>query len=46
MAGQLPGYAITPAVAVGMAAAVAAVLRLPLSAIVIACGAHGGIGRR
>ncbi len=36
MAGQLPGFAITPAVAVGMAAAVAAVLRLPLSAIVIA----------
>src|SRR5208282_806218 len=34
MAGQLPGFAITPAVAVGMAAAVAAVLRLPLSAIV------------
>lgn len=36
MAGQLPGFAITPAVAVGMAAAVAAVLRLPLSAIVVA----------
>jgi H+/Cl- antiporter ClcA len=36
MAGQLPGYSITPAVAVGMAAAVAAVLRLPLTAIVIA----------
>ena len=36
MAGQLPGFSITPAVAVGMAAAVAAVLRLPLSAIVIA----------
>jgi H+/Cl- antiporter ClcA len=36
MAGQLPGFAITPAVAVGMAAAVATVLRLPLSAIVIA----------
>jgi H+/Cl- antiporter ClcA len=36
MAGQLPGYSISPAVAVGMAAAVAAVLRLPLSAIVIA----------
>jgi chloride channel protein, CIC family len=36
MAGQLPGFSITPAVAVGMAAAVAAVLRLPLSAILIA----------
>jgi H+/Cl- antiporter ClcA len=36
MAGQLPGFSITPAVAVGMAAAIAAVLRLPLSAIVIA----------
>jgi H+/Cl- antiporter ClcA len=36
MAGQLPGFAITPAIAVGMAAAIASVLRLPLSAIVIA----------
>ena len=36
MAGQLPGFAITPAVAVGMAAATACMLRLPLSAIVIA----------
>ena len=36
MAGQLPGYSITPGIAVGMAAATAAVLRLPLSAIVIA----------
>jgi H+/Cl- antiporter ClcA len=36
MAGQLPGFSATPALAVGMAAAVAAVLRLPLSAIVIA----------
>lgn len=36
MAGQLPGFSITPALAVGMAAAIAAVLRLPLSAIVIA----------
>ncbi len=36
MAGQLPGFDLTPAIAVGMAAAVAAVLRLPLSAIVIA----------
>jgi H+/Cl- antiporter ClcA len=44
MAGQLPGYAITPAVAVGMAAAVVAVLRLPLSAIVIATVLTGGTG--
>src|SRR5271166_5838987 len=44
MAGQLPGFAITPAVAVGMAAAVAAVLRLPLSAIVIAALLTSGSG--
>jgi H+/Cl- antiporter ClcA len=44
MAGQLPGYAITPAVAVGMAAAVVAVLRLPLSAIVIATVLTSGTG--
>jgi len=36
MASHLPGYAITPAVAVGIGAAVAAVLRLPLSAVVLA----------
>jgi len=36
MAGQLPGYSITPAVAVGIGAAVASVLRLPLSAVVLA----------
>jgi H+/Cl- antiporter ClcA len=36
MASHLPGFALTPAVAVGMAAGIAAVLRLPLSAIVIA----------
>jgi chloride channel protein, CIC family len=35
MAGMLPGYSITPAVAVGIGAAVASVLRLPLSAIVL-----------
>ncbi|MGO9490031.1 MAG: chloride channel protein [Solirubrobacteraceae bacterium] len=35
MAGQLPGYATTPAIAVGIGAAVATVLRLPLSAIVL-----------
>jgi H+/Cl- antiporter ClcA len=44
MAGQLPGYSITPAVAVGLAAAVAAVLRLPLSAIVIAAVLTSGSG--
>src|SRR4051812_36607936 len=32
MAGQLPGFDFTPAVAVGLAAATASVLRLPLSA--------------
>jgi H+/Cl- antiporter ClcA len=36
MMAQLPGFSITPGVAVGMGAATVAVLRLPLSAIVIA----------
>jgi H+/Cl- antiporter ClcA len=36
MAAQLPGFEATPAVAVGMGAAVVAVLRLPLSAVVLA----------
>jgi H+/Cl- antiporter ClcA len=36
MASHLPGYALTPAVAVGIGAGVAAVLRLPLSAVVLA----------
>jgi H+/Cl- antiporter ClcA len=36
MAAQLPGFSITPAVAVGMGAAVVSVLRLPLSAVVLA----------
>ena len=36
MAAQLPGYATTPAVAVGIGAAVVAVLRIPLSAVVLA----------
>ena len=36
MAGQLPGFSITPGVAVGVGAATVAVLRLPLSAIVLA----------
>jgi H+/Cl- antiporter ClcA len=36
MAARLPGFALTPAVAVGMGAAVVAVLQLPLSAVVLA----------
>jgi chloride channel protein, CIC family len=36
LAGGLPGLSTTPAVAVGMGAAVCAVLRLPLSAVVLA----------
>jgi H+/Cl- antiporter ClcA len=36
MAGQLPGYEVTPAVAVGIGAAVVSVLRIPLSAVVLA----------
>ncbi|MGH2925701.1 MAG: chloride channel protein [Solirubrobacterales bacterium] len=36
MAAQLPGFDVTPAVAVGIGAGVVAVLRLPLSAIVLA----------
>jgi H+/Cl- antiporter ClcA len=36
MAAQLPGFEITPAVAVGIGAGVVAVLRLPLSAVVLA----------
>lgn len=45
-ASHLPGFALTPAVAVGMGAAVAAMLRLPLSAIVLAVllTAHAGAG--
>jgi hypothetical protein len=46
MAAQLPGYSITPAVAVGIGAAVASVLRLPLSAVVLAAllTANSGAG--
>ena len=46
MAAQLPGYELTPAVAVGIGAAVAAGLRLPLSALVIATVlvSSGGLG--
>jgi H+/Cl- antiporter ClcA len=36
MAAKLPGFSITPAVAVGMGAAVVSVLKLPLSAVVLA----------
>ena len=35
LASHLPGFGLTPAVAVGMGAAVVAVLRLPLSAVVL-----------
>jgi H+/Cl- antiporter ClcA len=44
MAAQLPGFEITPAVAVGLAASVVAILRLPLSAVVLAillCSSSG-----
>ena len=36
MAAQLPGFELTPAVAVGIGASVVAVLRLPLAAVVLA----------
>jgi H+/Cl- antiporter ClcA len=36
LASHLPGFAMTPAVAVGMGAAMASVLRLPLAAVVLA----------
>jgi H+/Cl- antiporter ClcA len=36
MASRLPGFTLTPVVAVGMGAAIAAVLRLPLTAVVLA----------
>jgi chloride channel protein, CIC family len=35
MASELPGLGLTPAVAVGIGAAVVSVLRLPLSAVVL-----------
>lgn len=41
---QLPGYDLTPAVAVGLGASVVAVLRLPLSAIVLATVLTSGSG--
>jgi H+/Cl- antiporter ClcA len=36
MAGQLPGFEVTPAVAVCIGAAIVAILRLPLAAVVLA----------
>ena len=44
MASHLPGFSITPAVAVGMGAAVVSVLNLPLSAVVLAVLLTGGSG--
>jgi hypothetical protein len=46
MAAHLPGFDTTPAVAVGMGAGVASVLRLPLSAVVLAVllTSHAGAG--
>jgi H+/Cl- antiporter ClcA len=45
-ASHLPGFALTPAVAVGMGAATASVLRLPLSGVVLATliTVHAGTG--
>ncbi|HET7049518.1 MAG TPA: chloride channel protein [Solirubrobacteraceae bacterium] len=46
MASHLPGFELTAAVAVGMGAGVASVLRLPLTAVVTATvlTAHSGVG--
>ena len=46
LASHLPGLTLTPAVSVGIAAAVAAAIRLPLAAVVLAAvlTASGGIG--
>ena len=46
MAAKLPGFHLTPAVAVGIGAGVAAVLRLPLAAVVLATvlTVHTGLG--
>ena len=46
MASHLPGFHITAAVAVGMAAGVASVLRLPLTAVIVAIvlTANSGVG--
>jgi H+/Cl- antiporter ClcA len=45
LASHLPGLGLTPAVAVGMGAAVVAVLRLPLSAVLLALVLSNGAGR-
>jgi len=44
LASHLPGLSVTPAVAVGVGAMVAAVLKLPLSAVVLATVLTGGSG--
>ena len=44
LASHLPGFALTPAVAVGMSAAAASVLRLPLSAVVLGVLLTAGAG--
>ena len=46
LAARLPGFELTPAVAVGLGAAVVAVMRLPLSAVVLATlfTVHAGLG--
>jgi H+/Cl- antiporter ClcA len=44
MASHLPGFALTPAVGVGMGAAIAAVLGLPLSAVILAALLSGNTG--
>jgi H+/Cl- antiporter ClcA len=44
MAAKLPGFSVTPAVAVGIGAAVVSVLRLPLGACVLAVLLTGGAG--
>jgi hypothetical protein len=46
MASRLPGFAFTPAVAVGIGAGTAAILKLPLSAVVLATlmTSSGGVG--
>ena len=45
LASHLPGFALTPAVAVGMAAATVSVLRLPLSAVLLAVVLVSGAGQ-
>jgi H+/Cl- antiporter ClcA len=44
LAAKLPGFELTPAVAVGIATGVVSVLRLPLSAVVLALVLTGGTG--